>query len=544
EPRRAALAQGVRDTLTRRLATVVALMASLAAAPAAAGATADRFTVDSTGDAVDATVGDDQCRTASNVCTLRAAIMESNSDPNAVDDIVFSAALGAATIAPATPLPPVAAKATIDGGGDITIAPGTAMAPGVPLLLISEDTTAPPPPPPTSTAAGSTLSRITLDGDPSGPGRAGPLLRIEVSDVVIDRVVARNSGDDGIEVGPKPTRPAPQRVRITRSPVFAYAPGAEPIALAAGANGDIAPPQSLRVGPRRADGALPVTGTSGDGLVELFRGNPATGPQEFVNDAQGGSFAFVLNPEPAPGEQFSATFAANGNTSKFSATATTPSDIESPRLLGGVATSLSDVRIQPSEPLDPATVQPEDFSLVMAGAERQVTAATPAPDGSSVTLKSATPWLNGEAGVVSLRAPGAVTDRSGNESPAVRDIRVGGAPGDFIAPLDTSLRVENHRKVCISKASRCPHPGAQVIFISSEPGDALFTIARGSRTLGERHYTAKAGRNRIRFDGRLRGRKLSAGKYKVSVVVEDAVGNVAPSGRSYPFTIVKTPGRR
>jgi hypothetical protein len=531
--------------VTRRLATLVALLASLATAPAATAVTADRFTVDSTGDAVDATAADDQCRTAGNVCTLRAAIMESNSDPNAVDEIMFSATLGTATIAPATPLPAVAAQVTIDGGGDITIAPGTAMAPATPLLRISEDTTAPPPPPPTSSAAGSTLRRITLDGDPSGVGRAGPLLRVEVSDVLIDRVVARNSSDDGIEVGPPaPTRPDPQHVRITRSPVFAFAPGAEAISLATGANGDIQPPQALRVGPRRADGSLPVTGTSGEGTVELFRGDPATGPQEFVNDAQGGSFAFVLNPEPIPGEPFSATVAADRNTSEFSATATTPGDIVSPRLLGGVATSLSDVRVQPSEPLDPATVQPEDFSLVMAGAERQVTAATAAPDGSSVTLKSATPWLNGEAGIVSLRVPGAVTDPSGNESPAVRDIRVGGAPGDFIAPLVTSLRVENHRNVCISKAPRCPRPGARVTFISSEPGDALFTIARGSRKLGDRRYTAKAGRNRIRFDGRLRGRKLSAGKYKLSVVVEDAVGNVAPSGRSYPFTIVKTPGRR
>ena len=531
--------------MTRRLAILTALLASLATAPAATGATADTFTVDSAGDAPDAMAGDDTCETAGGDCTLRAALTESNSDPAAMDTIVFADTLGAATIAPATALPPITARVTIDGGGDITVAPGTAMAPGVALLEITEDTLAPPPPPPASTAAGSTLRRITLDGDPSGPGRAGPLARVEVSDVLLDRVVVRNSSEDGIEVAADATRPDPQHVRITRSPVFAFAPGAEPISLAPGANGDVSPPQGIRVGPRRADGSLPVTGSAGDGLVELFRGDPATGPQEFVNDAQGGAFAFVVNPEPTPGEAFSATVTdPGGNTSEFSAAGRTPGDIESPRLLGGVATSLSDVRIQPSEPLDPATVGPEDFSLVMAGAERQVTAATPAPDGSSITLASGTPWLNGEAGIVSLRGPAAVTDRSGNESPAVRDIRVGGAPGDFIAPLVTSLRVLNHRKVCISKARKCPHPGAQVTFISSEPGDAVFTIARGSRKLGERRYTAKAGRNRIRFDGRLRGRKLSAGLYKLSVVVEDAVGNVPASARSYRFRIVKTRRRR
>jgi hypothetical protein len=527
--------------LTRRLGILAALLAPLATAPAASAAT---FPVDDTGDSPDQTAADDTCATASGHCTLRAALMQSNADPAAVDMIEFSPTLGSATIAPVSPLPRITARVTIDGGSDITIAPGTAMTPGAPLLEFTDDIVAPPPPPPPSSAAGSTLRRITLDGDPSGPGRAGPLVRVEVSGVVLDRVVARNSRDDGIEVAADPARPDPQRVTITRSPVFAFAPGADPISLAPGTNGDIGPPEALRAGPRRADGSLPVTGTSGGGLAELFRGDPATGPQEFVNETQGGSFAFVLNPEPTPGERFSATLTdPAGNTSKFSATATTPSDIESPRLLGGVATSLSDVRIQPSEPLDPATVGPEDFSLVMAGSERQVIAATPAPDGSSVSLASATPWLNGEAGIVSLRAPAAVTDRSGNESRAVRDIRVGGAPGDFIAPLVTSLRIQNHRKVCISKAPKCPSPGAQVTFISSEPGDAVFTIARGSRKLGERRYTAKAGRNRIRFDGRLRGRKLSAGKYKLSVLVEDAVGNVA-IGRSYRFKIVKTPRRR
>ena len=41
-----------------------------------------------------------------------------------------------------------------------------------------------------------------------------------------------------------------------------------------------------------------------------------------------------------------------GDTSAF-ATATTPADVVSPALLGGVATSLSEVRLQPSEPIDP-----------------------------------------------------------------------------------------------------------------------------------------------------------------------------------------------
>lgn len=40
------------------------------------------FTVNNTGDAVDANIGDGLCRTAANKCTLRAAIQEANADPD------------------------------------------------------------------------------------------------------------------------------------------------------------------------------------------------------------------------------------------------------------------------------------------------------------------------------------------------------------------------------------------------------------------------------------------------------------------------------
>jgi hypothetical protein len=37
----------------------------------------------------------------------------------------------------------------------------------------------------------------------------------------------------------------------------------------------------------------------------------------------------------------------------------------------------------------------------------------------------------------------------------------------------------------------------------------------------------KAGRNRIRFDGRFRGRKLRAGRYQMEFTMQDIVGNPA-----------------
>ena len=58
--------------------TVGVAAAVLVAAPSARAAT---FTVNSRADAVDAAIGDGACATATGVCTLRAAIQETNALP-------------------------------------------------------------------------------------------------------------------------------------------------------------------------------------------------------------------------------------------------------------------------------------------------------------------------------------------------------------------------------------------------------------------------------------------------------------------------------
>ena len=68
-------------------AFAAALFVMVAIALPAAAAT---ITVDSTDDAVDIAPGDGLCKTAANVCTLRAAIMEANAAPSA-DTIVLPA---------------------------------------------------------------------------------------------------------------------------------------------------------------------------------------------------------------------------------------------------------------------------------------------------------------------------------------------------------------------------------------------------------------------------------------------------------------------
>lgn len=73
------------------------------------------FTVNSTGDEVDANIGNGVCATAGAVCTLRAALAEANSAAG-LDTIEFDiAGAGVQTITPATPLPDITSPVTISG---------------------------------------------------------------------------------------------------------------------------------------------------------------------------------------------------------------------------------------------------------------------------------------------------------------------------------------------------------------------------------------------------------------------------------------------
>ncbi|HKQ07545.1 MAG TPA: C25 family cysteine peptidase [Blastocatellia bacterium] len=72
------------------------------------------FTVNSTGDQADLTPGDGVCLTANGDCTLRAAIEETNALAGA-DTINFNIGAGTPSITPATALPSITDKLTIDG---------------------------------------------------------------------------------------------------------------------------------------------------------------------------------------------------------------------------------------------------------------------------------------------------------------------------------------------------------------------------------------------------------------------------------------------
>jgi CSLREA domain-containing protein len=89
------MAVGLEGTLGRRrgrwLALSVALLACIFAFGSPAAASAASYEVDSVADEQDEDPGNGVCKTAGNVCTLRAAVEESN-DSAASDQIEFVAA--------------------------------------------------------------------------------------------------------------------------------------------------------------------------------------------------------------------------------------------------------------------------------------------------------------------------------------------------------------------------------------------------------------------------------------------------------------------
>lgn len=74
------------------------------------------------------------------------------------------------------------------------------------------------------------------------------------------------------------------------------------------------------------------------------------------------------------------------------------------------------------------------------------------------------------------------------------------------------------------------------------PARASRRAARCTRYVlvrGAFSYEAKSGRNAIRFSGRLRGRKLAAGRHRLRAVASDAARNVSSPRRSRVFEIVR-----
>lgn len=112
----------IHEVAAKRRAPLVLILlvaaCALGALAAPAFAAAQTFTVDSTGDQVDETVGTEGCETAVGTCTLRAALEEANASSGAViafDSSVF-AGTAAGTITLGSELPTISKPVTIEGG--------------------------------------------------------------------------------------------------------------------------------------------------------------------------------------------------------------------------------------------------------------------------------------------------------------------------------------------------------------------------------------------------------------------------------------------
>jgi Right handed beta helix region/Bacterial Ig-like domain len=557
---------------------VAALAAALFTAPSAL---ATGYTVNDPGSATDP-VALNACATAQPGCTLPAAIQTANTTAAVADTITFTGA-GTAPGPFTAPLPQVTDALVIDGGGATTVtfdATATGLlldvqaanstikstvftgggSPGAMLNLAGSgdhlDTVTVRDTPATGVRIAGASNRV----DGSTLQRTGVGIAVIGANATISSPAIVASGGRGIEVagtGTTITQPditgvtgpgvllsgsgasisggkiysnrdagvaiTGQNNRVSR--VLFYDDGGNPIDNSPGANGGIAPPQNMRIGPRRADGSLPLTGNA-SGSVELWSGNPATTtpPSFLAAFSSGGDFTYTFPSEPAPGSVFAASVTGAGGTSEF-ATVAVPNDVASPTAGFARALDTSNVRVDFSEPLDPASVQPEDFKLTMAGAERAISGLSVAPDGRFVTLSSSG-WQAGEAGYVDVTSAGAVNDASGNAILTAPRLRVAAAPGDFLAPLGGRLSV-SPRTICLTSGRGCRRTGMTIKFITSEAGKARLVIKRSNKTVGTRLYgNIVPGLNTLKFNGRLNSRKLRAGRYRLLMYVQDKVGNI------------------
>lgn len=277
-------------------------------------------------------------------------------------------------------------------------------------------------------------------------------------------------------------------------------------------------PGSLRVGPRRSDGTLPITGAA-DGIVDLFTAPNATDYEatKYLSSATsaGGSFGLTLSPEPAPGAALTATQTTGAATSNFAPPFLVPFDVVSPRFNGAFATGLTQVRVDFSEPVAVDTLAVGDFQLSMAGLPRTV--ATIEPSGTSVFLNadSVAPWSYGDAGAISLTSAGAVTDLAGNEISGAPSGRVYGGPGDLGAPV-ISEYVVSPRTFCTRKGYGCRRTKVKVKFDLSEAATVTFDVVKykpGSRSRARFRDRLPAGPQSRPLSHRVSGKVIRPGRY-------------------------------
>jgi hypothetical protein len=410
-------------------------------------------------------------------------------------------------------------RQAIAGGGSVTFAPGL----GTIQLTSTIAVTSPV-----------TISDPEGDVTVAGPGGDQVLDFQSGSDgSTVTGVTLVNPGGDGVRVA------TGMHVKVQRSPIFAVG---TPIDLVTPL---LSPPTLLSIGHRQADGTLPLSGTSGGaGTIDAYDGDPTgAAPTHFAGagPVAAGPFRVPLSGTVTGGGTVRATLTGTNGSSEYSAAVAVPSDVTSPTLLAARALSTKEIVVTPSEPLANASLGVSDFTLTMAGTPRKLVAGGIEPDGSRIYLISSQPWLAGEAGALSLSAPGALSDLAGNLTSSTASIPVGAAPGDFDPPVLTRLSMKPSR-FCLVKSRSCRHPGVTITFTTSEPGRAVFSVYSGSSrragTFVKRLKTA--GVQHVKWSGGLRNKRLKAGRYVIEIVETDAVGNETDDAPYRTFRVLST----
>ncbi len=285
---------------------------------------------------------------------------------------------------------------------------------------------------------------------------------------------------------------------------------------------------TVRIGPRRGDGTLPVTGTGPVSATwaDIFTTESSAGDNEATVfkaavPASGGSFSYLPSSEPVAGDLYTATATDSSGTSTFAARAAVPADIDSPLFVRAVGVSQSSVRLDFNEQIAQGSLAPADFALTVSNVPRPVTAATAL--GTSVFLDTAQPWLAGEAGFVSLAGSGAVTDLAGNEILGGPSAKVYAGPGDLDKPVIRSLRV-SPSKICKSVRKRCKRTRTKMRISLSEKARITTTVTRAAmkpKKILSFRDKLEAGVSWVKIKNTMVGRRLPRGRMVVTVVAED-----------------------
>lgn len=300
---------------------------------------------------------------------------------------------------------------------------------------------------------------------------------------------------------------------------------------------------TVRIGPRRGDGSLPITGT-GDGTVaDIFTTSSSggVGDQEATQLKQTGvavvNGGFAFNPTPELGASDLVTAYVSGGpatTSNFAVRAGVPADISSPTLIRAVAVSNSRVRADFSESISQASLGPADFSISMGVSGRSPTATT--SFANSVFIDVSNAWKTGEAGSLSLSGSGVVTDLIGNEIVGAPGTPVYAGPGDIEPPRVTSIRI-SPSKICKSVRRGCRRTATRMRIGVSERARITTTVTRVSTRRSKEILSFRdrldPGVTFIKIKNSMVGRRLPRGRMIVTVVAEDVSRTFSDPAETY-----------